>query len=141
ACTAFLPCLVLEVPNQVCYVLVLGSLITESLIPYIEKRIDTISRQFDHDHLRGEDKTDLENSVMQKKIKIPKLSLNHVEEAGEVTDYGEEDVELRHSKVLKSFLFFFFLPFLSFFFPFLFFFLEVFGTYTDVIAQEFQACF
>ncbi|XP_061200831.1 BEN domain-containing protein 5 isoform X3 [Neopsephotus bourkii] len=45
-----------------------------------------------------EDKTDLENSVMQKKIKIPKLSLNHVEEAGEVTDYGEEDVELRHSK-------------------------------------------
>lgn len=47
-----------------------------------------------------EDKTDLENSVMQKKIKIPKLSLNHIEE---VTDYGEEDVELRHSKVLKSF--------------------------------------
>ncbi|XP_030427466.1 BEN domain-containing protein 5 isoform X5 [Gopherus evgoodei] len=46
----------------------------------------------------AEDKTDLENSVMQKKIKIPKLSLNHVEEAGEVTDYGEEDVELRHSK-------------------------------------------
>uniref|UniRef100_H0ZE36 BEN domain-containing protein 5 n=1 Tax=Taeniopygia guttata TaxID=59729 RepID=H0ZE36_TAEGU len=45
-----------------------------------------------------EDKTDLENSVMQKKIKIPKLSLNHVEEAGEVADYGEEDVELRHSK-------------------------------------------
>lgn len=60
-----------------------------------------------------EDKTDLENSVMQKKIKIPKLSLNHVEEAGEVTDYGEEDAELRHSKVLKFFpsfpLFFFFL--------------------------------
>ncbi|XP_077641484.1 BEN domain-containing protein 5 isoform X4 [Lonchura striata] len=46
----------------------------------------------------AEDKTDLENSVMQKKIKIPKLSLNHVEEAGEVADYGEEDVELRHSK-------------------------------------------
>uniref|UniRef100_A0A8C9MK29 BEN domain containing 5 n=1 Tax=Serinus canaria TaxID=9135 RepID=A0A8C9MK29_SERCA len=46
------------------------------------------------------DKTDLENSVMQKKIKIPKLSLNHIEEAGEVTDYGEEDVELRHSKCL-----------------------------------------
>ncbi|NXF99327.1 BEND5 protein, partial [Sakesphorus luctuosus] len=46
----------------------------------------------------AEDKTDLENSVMQKKIKIPKLSLNHIEEAGEVTDYGEEDVELRHSK-------------------------------------------
>ncbi|XP_064284881.1 BEN domain-containing protein 5-like isoform X6 [Passer domesticus] len=45
-----------------------------------------------------EDKTDLENSVMQKKIKIPKLSLNHIEEAGEVADYGEEDVELRHSK-------------------------------------------
>lgn len=44
---------------------------------------------------------------MQKKIKIPKLSLNHVEEAGEVTDYGEEDVELRHSKVLKFYLFFF----------------------------------
>lgn len=43
---------------------------------------------------------------MQKKIKIPKLSFNHVEEAGEVTDYGEEDVELRHSKVLKTFLFF-----------------------------------
>ncbi|XP_041277461.1 BEN domain-containing protein 5 isoform X2 [Onychostruthus taczanowskii] len=46
----------------------------------------------------AEDKTDLENSVMQKKIKIPKLSLNHIEEAGEVADYGEEDVELRHSK-------------------------------------------
>lgn len=53
---------------------------------------------------------------MQKKIKIPKLSLNHVEEAGEVTDYGEEDVELRHSKVLKSFLFFLFLPLPPFFF-------------------------
>lgn len=52
---------------------------------------------------------------MQKKIKIPKLSLNHIEEAGEVTDYGEEDVELRHSKVLKYFWFFFlFSPFLSF---------------------------
>lgn len=63
-----------------------------------------------------EDKTDLENSVMQKKIKIPKLSLNHIEEAGEVTDYGEEDVELRHSKVLKSFWFFFYL--LSFFYLF-----------------------
>ncbi|NWU60723.1 BEND5 protein, partial [Pterocles burchelli] len=46
----------------------------------------------------AEDKSDLENSVMQKKIKIPKLSLSHVEEAGEVTVYGEEDVELRHSK-------------------------------------------
>uniref|UniRef100_A0A8C8RAJ0 BEN domain-containing protein 5 n=1 Tax=Pelusios castaneus TaxID=367368 RepID=A0A8C8RAJ0_9SAUR len=46
----------------------------------------------------AEDKTDLENSVMQKKIKIPKLSLNHIEEAEEGTDYGEEDVELRHSK-------------------------------------------
>lgn len=48
---------------------------------------------------------------MQKKIKIPKLSLNHVEETGEVTDYGEEDVELRHSKVLKTFLFFLFFIF------------------------------
>lgn len=54
---------------------------------------------------------------MQKKIKIPKLSLNHIEEAGEVTDYGEEDVELRHSKVLKSFWFCFF-SFLSFFYLF-----------------------
>lgn len=51
---------------------------------------------------------------MQKKIKIPKLSLNHVEEAGEVTDYGEEDVELRHSKVLKPFLLFLILFFFSF---------------------------
>lgn len=54
---------------------------------------------------------------MQKKIKIPKLSLNHVEEAGEVADYGEEDVELRHSKVLMPFWFIFpphlFLSFLS----------------------------
>lgn len=49
----------------------------------------------------AEDKTDLENSVMQKKIKIPKLSLNHLEEMGEITDYGDEDMELRHCKVLK----------------------------------------
>lgn len=55
----------------------------------------------------SEDKTDLENSVMQKKIKIPKLSLNHLEEIGEIADYGDEDVELRHCKVLKSFLFVF----------------------------------
>ncbi|XP_077847737.1 BEN domain-containing protein 5 isoform X2 [Macaca mulatta] len=46
----------------------------------------------------AEDKSDLENSVMQKKIKIPKLSLNHVEEDGEVKDYGEEDLQLRHIK-------------------------------------------
>lgn len=52
-----------------------------------------------------EDKSDLENSVMQKKIKIPKLSLNLVEEDGEVKDYGEEDLQLRHIKVTKSFLF------------------------------------
>lgn len=52
-----------------------------------------------------EDKSDLENSVMQKKIKIPKLSLNHVEEDGEVKDYGEEDLQLRHIKVTKSFSF------------------------------------
>lgn len=43
---------------------------------------------------------------MQKKIKIPKLSLNHLEETGETADYGDEDVELRHCKVLKSCLFF-----------------------------------
>ena len=52
-----------------------------------------------------EDKSDLENSVMQKKIKNPKLSLNLVEEDGEVKDYGEEDLQLRHIKVTKSFLF------------------------------------
>ncbi|XP_014947269.2 BEN domain-containing protein 5 isoform X1 [Ovis aries] len=46
----------------------------------------------------SEDKSDLENSVMQKKIKIPKLSLNLVEEDGEVKDYGEEDLQLRHIK-------------------------------------------
>ncbi|KAB0388289.1 hypothetical protein FD755_003245 [Muntiacus reevesi] len=46
----------------------------------------------------AEDKSDLENSVMQKKIKIPKLSLNLVEEDGEVKDYGEEDLQLRHIK-------------------------------------------
>ncbi|XP_048353345.1 BEN domain-containing protein 5-like isoform X4 [Sphaerodactylus townsendi] len=45
-----------------------------------------------------DDKTDLENSVMQKKIKIPKLSLNHLEETVEIADYGDEDVELRHCK-------------------------------------------
>ncbi|XP_066125336.1 BEN domain-containing protein 5 isoform X1 [Saccopteryx bilineata] len=44
------------------------------------------------------DKSDLENSVMQKKIKIPKLSLNHTEEDGEAKDYGEEDLQLRHIK-------------------------------------------
>ncbi|KAM8790654.1 BEN domain-containing protein 5 isoform 1-T1 [Rhynchonycteris naso] len=44
------------------------------------------------------DKSDLENSVMQKKIKIPKLSLNHTEEDGEARDYGEEDLQLRHIK-------------------------------------------
>ena len=49
--------------------------------------------------------SDLENSVMQKKIKIPKLSLSHVEDDGEVKDYGEEDLQLRHIKVTKSFLF------------------------------------
>lgn len=42
---------------------------------------------------------------MQKKIKIPKLSLNHIEEDGEAKDYGEEDLQLRHIKVIKSFLF------------------------------------
>lgn len=67
---------------------------------------------------------------MQKKIKIPKLSLNHIEEAGEVTDYGEEDVELRHSKVLKSFLV---LVFFSLLFLFLSF-LEVLAVYTNVLA-------
>lgn len=51
-----------------------------------------------------EDKSDLENSVMQKKIKIPKLSLNHIEEDGEAKDYGEEDLQLRHIKVTTSFL-------------------------------------
>ncbi|XP_038616552.1 BEN domain-containing protein 5 isoform X3 [Tachyglossus aculeatus] len=45
-----------------------------------------------------EDKTDLENSVMQKKIKIPKLSLDHIDDEGEARDYGEDDMELRHSK-------------------------------------------
>ncbi|EDL90346.1 hypothetical LOC362564, isoform CRA_b [Rattus norvegicus] len=46
----------------------------------------------------AEDKSDLENSVMQKKIKIPKLSLSHVEDDGEAKDYGEEDLQLRHIK-------------------------------------------
>ncbi|KAM9002445.1 BEN domain-containing protein 5 isoform X1 [Sarcophilus harrisii] len=45
-----------------------------------------------------EDKTDLENSVMQKKIKIPKLSLHPIEEEEEVRDYGEEEADFRHSK-------------------------------------------
>lgn len=62
---------------------------------------------------------------MQKKIKIPKLSLNHVEETGEVTDYGEEDVELRHSKVLKTFLFFLYFWGVGG---------EVLGAYTDFIV-------
>lgn len=43
---------------------------------------------------------------MQKKIKIPKLSLSHVEDDGEAKDYGEEDSQLRHIKVTKSLLFF-----------------------------------
>lgn len=74
-----------------------------------------------------EDKSDLENSVMQKKIKIPKLSLNHVEEDGEVKDYGDEDLQLRHIKVTKSF-------------PFFFFFLEVHGDIVRVlIAKEFPS--
>jgi hypothetical protein len=42
---------------------------------------------------------------MQKKIKIPKLSLSHIEEDGEVKDYGEEDLQLRHIKVTKCLLF------------------------------------
>lgn len=42
---------------------------------------------------------------MQKKIKIPKLSLSHVEDDGEAKDYGEEDLQLRHIKVTKSLLF------------------------------------
>ncbi|XP_043820569.1 BEN domain-containing protein 5 [Dromiciops gliroides] len=46
----------------------------------------------------AEDKTDLENSVMQKKIKIPKLSLSHIEDEEEVRDYGDDDGEFRHSK-------------------------------------------
>ncbi|XP_051855693.1 BEN domain-containing protein 5 isoform X2 [Antechinus flavipes] len=46
----------------------------------------------------AEDKTDLENSVMQKKIKIPKLSLHHIEDEEEVRDYGEDDGDFRHSK-------------------------------------------
>lgn len=48
---------------------------------------------------------------MQKKIKIPKLSLNHLEEMGELADYGDEDVELRHCKVLKSLSFLLFYNF------------------------------
>lgn len=52
-----------------------------------------------------EDKSDLENSVMQKKIKIPKLSLSHLEDDGEVKDYGGEDLQLRHIKVTNSLLF------------------------------------
>uniref|UniRef100_A0ACB8F3W4 Uncharacterized protein n=1 Tax=Sphaerodactylus townsendi TaxID=933632 RepID=A0ACB8F3W4_9SAUR len=51
---------------------------------------------------KNNDKTDLENSVMQKKIKIPKLSLNHLEETVEIADYGDEDVELRHCKILLT---------------------------------------
>ncbi|XP_038616551.1 BEN domain-containing protein 5 isoform X2 [Tachyglossus aculeatus] len=35
---------------------------------------------------------------MQKKIKIPKLSLDHIDDEGEARDYGEDDMELRHSK-------------------------------------------
>ncbi|MEE6495476.1 hypothetical protein FKM82_002061 [Ascaphus truei] len=47
----------------------------------------------------AENKTDLENSVMQKKIKIPKLSLNSPEDSPEFKEYeDEEDSELRHSK-------------------------------------------
>lgn len=42
---------------------------------------------------------------MQKKIKIPKLSLSHLEDDGEVKEYGEEDLQLRHIKVTKSLLF------------------------------------
>lgn len=42
---------------------------------------------------------------MQKKIKIPKLSLSHLEDDGEVKDYGGEDIQLRHIKVTKSLLF------------------------------------
>ncbi|KAE8610133.1 hypothetical protein XENTR_v10012027 [Xenopus tropicalis] len=47
----------------------------------------------------AENKSDLENRVMQKKIKIPKLSLNYSEEPWEFKDYeDEEDSELRHFK-------------------------------------------
>ncbi|OCT84992.1 BEN domain-containing protein 5-like isoform X1 [Xenopus laevis] len=47
----------------------------------------------------AENKTDLENRVMQKKIKIPKLSLNYSEEPWEYKDYeDEEDSDFRHFK-------------------------------------------
>lgn len=42
---------------------------------------------------------------MQKKIKIPKLSLSHLEDDGEVKDYRGEDLQLRHIKVTNSLLF------------------------------------
>ncbi|NP_001089788.1 BEN domain-containing protein 5 [Xenopus laevis] len=47
----------------------------------------------------AENKTDLENRVMQKKIKIPKISLNYSEQPWEYKDYeDEEDSEFRHFK-------------------------------------------
>ncbi|KAM4722111.1 BEN domain-containing protein 5 isoform 1-T1 [Rhinophrynus dorsalis] len=46
-----------------------------------------------------ENKSDLENRVMQKKIKIPKLCLNSSEDSWEFREYeDEEDSELRHIK-------------------------------------------
>ncbi|KAM4722112.1 BEN domain-containing protein 5 isoform 2-T2 [Rhinophrynus dorsalis] len=47
----------------------------------------------------AENKSDLENRVMQKKIKIPKLCLNSSEDSWEFREYeDEEDSELRHIK-------------------------------------------
>ncbi|XP_075038144.1 BEN domain-containing protein 5-like isoform X5 [Mixophyes fleayi] len=46
----------------------------------------------------AENKTDLENRVMQKKIKIPKLCLNSLEGSWEFKECEEEDSERRHSK-------------------------------------------
>lgn len=81
------------------------------MIQHLNDKFDEKFDEFDHFYFYvnfTEDKTDLENSVMQKKIKIPKLSLNHLEEIGEITDYGDEDMELRHCKVLEVFLLLFF---------------------------------
>ncbi|KAG8436930.1 hypothetical protein GDO86_007855 [Hymenochirus boettgeri] len=51
----------------------------------------------------AENKTDLESSVMQKKIKIPKLSLNPSEESWEIKEYDEEEYsELRHLKIADA---------------------------------------
>ncbi|XP_030061885.1 BEN domain-containing protein 5 [Microcaecilia unicolor] len=96
--------------DNVCYALPVSCVqdfSPQSQVDFDNQRVYTVYRNLEPDQgalhkaqilALAEDKTDLENSVIQKKIKIPKLSVNPLEDTGEFKDYGEEEMELRHSK-------------------------------------------